>query len=80
VHDGPAGALQALVRPVDELGPALHQHLDGDVVRDQVVLDEQADEVVVGLRRRRNPTSISLNPILTRVSNSVACAPGPSGR
>ncbi len=53
VHDGPPGALQALVGPVDQLGPALHEHLDGDVVGNQVLLDEEADEVEVGLRRRR---------------------------
>jgi hypothetical protein len=40
--------------------PALGQHLDRDVVGDQVVLDELADEVEVGLAGDGKPTSISL--------------------
>jgi hypothetical protein len=55
VHDGTPGAPHALVGPVDQLGPALHQHLDGHVVRNQVLLDQDAHEVVVGLGRRREP-------------------------
>ena len=51
VHDGPGRPAQALVRPLQQLGPALHQHLDGDVRGDQVLLDEDAHEVVVGAGR-----------------------------
>ena len=53
VDDGPLRALEALVRPLDQLPAALRQDLDRDVVRDQVVLDELADEVEVRLRRGR---------------------------
>ena len=42
-----------LVRALDQLLAALRQHLDRHVVGDQVVLDELADEVEVGLARRR---------------------------
>ena len=51
VHDRAPGARETLVRAVDQLRPALHQHLDDDVVGDEVLLDQQADEVVVGLGR-----------------------------
>ena len=53
VHDRPRRALDALVGALDQLLPALHQHLDRDVVGDQVLLDQLADEVEVGLARRR---------------------------
>ena len=46
---------EALVGAVDQLGPALDQHLDRHVVGDQVLLDEQAHEVEVGLGGRREP-------------------------
>ena len=44
---------QALVGALDQLGAALGQHLDRDVVGDQVLLDELAHEVEVGLAGRR---------------------------
>src|SRR5258708_34867597 len=40
-------------RTFDQLATTLGQHLDGDVVWDQVLFDELADKVVVGLRRGR---------------------------
>ncbi len=43
------GAAQRLEGALDQLVAGLGQHLDGDVVGDQVVLDELADEVEVGL-------------------------------
>jgi hypothetical protein len=49
VDDRLPGAAQGLEGPLDQLVPRLGQHLDGDVVGDQVVLDELADEVEVGL-------------------------------
>jgi hypothetical protein len=53
VDDRPLRALEALVRSLDQLAAALRQDLDRDVVRDQVFLDELADEVEVRLRRGR---------------------------
>ena len=44
-----------LVGALDQLVAALGQHLDGDVVGDQVFLDQLAHEVEVGLARRREP-------------------------
>ena len=55
VDDGLAGAPEALVGAVDQLGPALDQHLDRHVVGNEVLLDEEAHEVVVGLGGRREP-------------------------
>ena len=60
---------------------ALGQHLDHDVVRDQVALDELADEVEVGLARPtgsrpRSPCS----PSAPAARTSAACARGSSGR
>jgi len=47
----------------------LRQHLNGDIVRHQVLLDDFAHEIEIGLRGRGNPTSISLKPIFTSMSN-----------
>ena len=44
---------QALERAGDELRARLGEHLDGDIGRDQVLLDELAHEVELGLGRRR---------------------------
>ncbi len=52
MQDRLLGAAQRLVGALDELGPALHQHLHRDVVGDQVVVDQLADEVEVRLARR----------------------------
>ena len=62
VHDRPRRALDALVGALDELGPALHQHLDRDAVGDHVGLDQRADEVEVGLRRGREADLDLLEP------------------
>jgi hypothetical protein len=53
VHDRLLRALDRLVRAGDQVLPRLREHLDRDVVRDRALLDEAADEVEVGLARRR---------------------------
>ena len=53
VHDRLLGARDRLVRPLDQVLARLGQHLDDDVVRDAVLLDEHPHEVEVRLRRRR---------------------------
>ena len=53
VHDRAPGAVDRLVRALDQLGPRLGEHRDRHVRGDQVLLDERPDEVEVGLRRRR---------------------------
>ena len=55
MDDRPAGAPQALVGSLDQLATALREDLDRDVVGDQTLFDQLADEVVVRLRRRREP-------------------------
>jgi hypothetical protein len=52
VHDGAPRAAQRLEGAVDQVLPALGQHLDRDVLGDQVLLDQLPDEVVVGLAGR----------------------------
>jgi hypothetical protein len=49
VHDGSASAHDALEGPLDQLVPGLGENLDRDVIGDQVLLDEHAYEVEVGL-------------------------------
>ena len=53
VHDRLLGAADRLVGALDQLLAGLGQHLDRDVVGDQVLLDELPDEVEVGLAGRR---------------------------
>ena len=53
VDDGALRAPDALDRALDELLATLREHLDPDVVRDEVLLDQQACEVVVRLRGGR---------------------------
>ncbi len=55
VHDRLLGALERLVGPLDQLLAGLGEHLDHDVVGDQVLGDEHPDEVEVGLAGRREP-------------------------
>ena len=53
VHRGLSGPLQRLDRATDQRLTGLRQHLDAHVVRDQVLLDQPAHEVELGLRGRR---------------------------
>ena len=53
VHDRLLHADQRLIGAVDEVVTALHQHLDRNVFGNQVLLDQQAAEVEVGLARAR---------------------------
>ena len=51
VHDRARRAFTRQERAFDQLGPALRQHLDGDIVGDGALGDDFADEVEVGLAR-----------------------------
>ena len=55
VHDRALGADDRLVGPRDEGVPGLGEHLDRDIVGDQVVVDEAAHEVEVGLTGAGEP-------------------------
>jgi hypothetical protein len=55
-------AAQRLERPLDELAPRLRQHLHGHVVGDQLLVDEAAREVVLGLRSGRKADLDLLEP------------------
>ncbi len=62
VHDGAPRADERLEGALDQLLPALHEHLDLDVVGDQVLVNDQALEVVVGLGGRGEPDLDLLEP------------------
>jgi len=53
VDVGPAHAAQGVEGPGDQFLARLHQHLDGDVVRDTILFDQPAQEVMVRAARRR---------------------------
>src|SRR5204862_2306239 len=53
VHNGARRIAQAFEGPLHQLAAALRQHLHGDVLRDQILFDQQTNEVVIGLRCRR---------------------------
>jgi hypothetical protein len=53
VDDGLLGPADRVVGALDQVLAGLGQHLDDDVVRDDVVLDQLPHEVEVGLARRR---------------------------
>ena len=53
VHDGALGALQALVSLANQVLTGLGEHDDGDVIRNELALDQHADEVVIGFGSRR---------------------------
>ena len=53
VHDGALGALQALVGLANQMLAGLGEHDDGDIVRNELTLDQHADEVVIGFGSRR---------------------------
>ena len=53
MHDRALGPHQALEGALDEMIAALGEHLHGDVVRDQVLVDELAQEIELRLRSGR---------------------------
>ena len=79
MHDGAAGAADRLEAALDQLGPGLGQHLDRDVVRDEVLLDELADKVKVGFRRGRKSDLDLLEAELDEELEHPPLAVGPIG-
>ena len=53
VHDRAVNAVEGFKSALDEVLARLRQNLDRDVFRDQVVIDQMADEIKVGLRSGR---------------------------
>ena len=77
VHDRLLGAGDRLVRALDEVLARLRQHLDRDVVGDDVLFDEVADEVEVRLARRREARPRSpCSPCSTSRSNMMRLRSG----
>jgi len=50
MDDHLVGTADGLVGPLDQLGAGLGEHLDSDVLGDEVLLDDLLDEIEVGLR------------------------------
>ena len=53
VHDGALHALQTFVCALQQIFAALHQHLNGYVVRNEVLFNQQTNEIKIRLRSRR---------------------------
>ena len=49
MNDGAFGPLEGFEGAGDEIFPGLHQHLYGDILRDEIALDEFPHEVKIGL-------------------------------
>ncbi len=49
----------------DQMLARLHQHLNGDVIRDIVAVDQRAQNFIFRFEAEGKPTSISLKPIST---------------
>src|SRR5690606_41770042 len=79
VHDGPARALERLEGALDELVARLGEDLDGDVLRDQVLLDQQPAEIEVGLRGGRETDLDFLEADLAQGSEHPQLALGVHG-
>ena len=52
MHNRLFRADQRLIGALDQVFPRLGQHLDGDVLRNQVLFDQRANEVKISLRCR----------------------------
>ena len=70
---------QRLEGALDQLLPALDEHLDGDVVGDQVLLDDLALEVEVGLRGGGEPDLDLLEADLDQGTEQLQLALGVHG-
>ena len=82
MDDGAPGAADRLEGAPDQLLARLGQHLDGDVVGDQLLVDElRARNRNRSARPTGKPTSISLKPMLHQECRTCgACARAPSAR
>ena len=74
MHDRLAGTPDRLVGALDQLGTALGQHLDRDVLGHEVVDDELAHEVEVGLAGAREADLDLLEPHLDQGLEHAALA------
>ncbi|CAM2190320.1 hypothetical protein BC2230_70408 [Burkholderia cepacia] len=62
VHDRARHALERVERACDQVFARLHEHFDRHVVGNPLVVDQLADEIEVGLRRRRKADFDLLEP------------------
>ena len=53
MHDGAPGALKAFISLANQVLSSLGEHDDGHIVRNELTLDEHADEVIIGFGSRR---------------------------
>ena len=53
MHDSPRRPLQRLEGTIDQIVARLRQHLNRDVMRDQLLVDQGTHKIEIRLRRRR---------------------------
>src|SRR5690606_40539840 len=78
IYDRPRRASQCFERPRDQLAARLGEHLNGDVIGNEIALDQFAHEVEVGLRSGRESDfedrkSTRLNSSHVKISYAVFC-------
>ena len=52
MHNGVLGTFDAFKRALDQIFAALHEDLDGHIIRNKILVDEVAAEIKIGLRGR----------------------------
>ena len=77
VHDRAPGAADRLEAALDQFGARLGQHLDGDVLGHEILLDELADKGEIGLRGGRKADLDFLEAELDQQVEHAALAVGP---
>ncbi len=77
MHDRPPGAADRGKAALDQLGAGLGQHLDGDVLGNQIVLDQFADKGEIGFGGGRKPDLDLLEAELDQEIEHAALALGP---
>ena len=53
VHNGALCTLQTFVCALQQIFTALHQHLNGDIIGNEILLNQQANKIKIWLRSRR---------------------------
>ena len=79
MHDGAAAAADGLEGAADEVLARLGQHLDGDVIGDELLVDDRAHEIEIGLRGRGEADLDLLEAQLDQQVEHAALALGPHG-
>src|SRR6185312_10520468 len=79
MHDGATAAADRLEGAADEVLAGLGQHLDGDVIRDALRVDDLPHEIEIGLRGRGEADPDPLEPQLYEQVEHASLALGSHG-